>query len=578
MPSRTGPITGGAAGAVYALTVEGSAAGTPFAYRLNSHWSDDGAAFGAVSTAVSVQSSGRIELSGTLRDLAAPTGTVEITQLDFTREAYHLANAEPIRLRIDHGRISVQSFELTGQASRLSLRGEMTTSGETSLEARGEGDLAVLELIGPPVAGARGPFSIEATLRREARGSWQLAGRAMARDASLDIGLPVAFTKLSTDVRLTGSSIVVDALNGRAGGGHVAVHGSIDLNRGPALSWTLQDVGFTPARGFEARVTGKGTLSGEWSAPLLDGDVEVLNALYDRNIELEDLLGWVKEQLLPAPRTNLSASRQLMLNLRIYSRGGVFMDNDIGEVEVWLNLQLTGDATNPSVSGTVGILDGEVTVRGRKFIVTGGSIDFRDPHRINPVLNISAESQITTTDTDYVVSVAVTGTAEQPRVQFSAEDPSLTQNDVLGLVAFGQTSTQLQHSQRGAGSVGSLVLLPTGGVQKQFGELVGVDRFEVTAAQSRDTTAIEPRVTIGKDLTEQLRAVVWTQFGIQARRAVQLEYRVTRRFSLLGSWESETDASAGAFGGDVKFRFDFYRVPFSLLSAPSADSTQSDAR
>jgi autotransporter translocation and assembly factor TamB len=72
-------------------------------------------------------------------------------------------------------------------------------------------------------------------------------------------------------------------------------------------------------------------------------------------------------------------------------------------------------------------------------------------------------------------------------------------------------------------------------------------------------------VTIGKELSERLYASVWTSVGAQSRQAVQLEYRVTRRVSLLGTWESGTAETAGAFGGDVKFRMEFLRAPFSLL-------------
>jgi translocation and assembly module TamB len=232
---------------------------------------------------------------------------------------------------------------------------------------------------------------------------------------------------------------------------------------------------------------------------------------------------------------------------------------------MWLDLHLTGNASKPQLTGRIGILDGEVTFQGRTFTVTGGSVDFRDPQQLNPSLNISAESRINTPDTDYVVYVAVTGTADKPRVQFSSDAPGLSQNDVLSLVAFGKTGAQIQRDSTSTSPTATaLALLPTGAVEKRVSALLSVDRFEVTATQARDTGAIEPRVTVGKDLSDQLSAVAWTSFGVQARQGVSLDYRWTRRVSLIPSWESQTQSSAGAFGGDVRFRFEFRRVPFSL--------------
>jgi hypothetical protein len=55
---------------------------------------------------------------------------------------------------------------------------------------------------------------------------------------------------------------------------------------------------------------------------------------------------------------------------------------------------------------------------------------------------------------------------------------------------------------------------------------------------------------------------------------MQLEYQVTRRISLLSTWESRTQSQDEAFGGDVKFRYEFRTLPFSLWrTAPCPSPT-----
>ncbi|HVM97532.1 MAG TPA: translocation/assembly module TamB domain-containing protein, partial [Candidatus Acidoferrales bacterium] len=547
------------------------------AYSLNGKWAQTelGALIG-VDPELRLWSSGNLALNGSLATPAAVSGTIEISTLDLSRDAYHLSAERPIRLRVDHGRVGIEAFDLIAEESHITARGSFTVDGLFDVQAEGAGDMVLLELIGPPVQAARGPFSISASLRHEAGGNWKIAGTATLHSGTFDFGLPVAFTRVEAALRSVGTTVYVDDLSGRAGGGAFNVAGSIDLVRGPNLTWSLDGVSFSASRGFEARLQGKGEVRGAWSNVVVSGGVEVLNALYDRDIGLGDLLDWLRQQLVAMPRGHTASASAVAFDLKIYSDGGVFLDNNVAKGEMWVNLYLGGNAAKPALTGTIGILDGEVNFHGRKFTVTGGSIDFWDPNKINPSLNIAAESRISTTDTDYVVNVTVTGTADKPRILFNADDPSLSQNDVLSLVAFGKTTAQLQRdSTGGVNPASALAIVPTSAVTTPVGQFVGVDQFEVTAAQARDTGAIEPRVTIGKDLTEQLRAVVWTEFGIVARHAVQLEYRVTRRVSLLGSWESETSEGSGAFGGDIKFRFDFRRIPFSLRDTPPAESASS---
>lgn len=537
-------------------------------FSLRGEWKAlDLSPFLPAGAGLAVVTSGTMGARGTLSPWVLAAGEMEVPQFDVSRDAYAVRAAAPLRFRLADGTVRIEQFELESGETRLRVAGTLTPDGRVDLEANGKGDMVLLELMGDPVEAARGPFAVAVKVQRDG-GDWHLTGTAELDNASADLGLPISFEQTSARIRLQGSQVFVDKLEGRAGGGRFDVHGVVDLRQGPSLEWTLTDVGLNVADGLEARLKAKGGFEGSWEAMVLNGDIEILNALYDKDLELDALLDWLTKKLLPQVEVARGSDLPLRLNLLIYSRGGVYLDNNIAKGEMWLDLQVTGDVAKPQLGGRIGLLDGEVTFRGRTFSITSGSIDFRDPLKINPALNITAESRISTPDADYIVNVIVTGTAEKPRVQFSADAPGMSQNDVLSLVAFGKTGTQLQRESTGFNPAATaLALLPTGGVEKRVEQLLGVDRFEVSATQARDTGAIEPRVTVGKDLTDQFRAVVWSSFGVQARQAVQLEYRWTRRVSLLSSWESQTQSSAGAFGGDVKFRFEFRRVPFSVCGS-----------
>lgn len=507
-----------------------------------------------------------LNLSGDLSDLYSPSGTVRVSDFHLRRDVHVVEEVEPFVFELTRGRLAIRSLSLQYEDSRLSVSGAMSTNGDLQLEAHGQGDLVLLELFDLPIAAARGPFSIRAAASYSAGAGWNLDGEGKVEDVIVDLGLPLAFTRTHGAVVLRDDEIRIEGLEGRAGGGQFQLSGKIDLRNGPALEWKAEEVGFGAAEGLELKVTGHGRFAGTWERPLVSGSVEVLNALYDRNFDWADVLPWLLEQLAgrPLPRVR-TIERPIGLDFIVYSRGGVFVDNNLANLEAWLDLQIRGDTAGPVISGRVGFLDGEVFLRGRKFTITGGTVDFRDYYRNNPLINISAEGRVVSPETDYGITMIVSGTASNPRIQFNASDPTLSQTDVFSLATFGKTSAQLQREGGGVSAADALALVPTGEVEKRVGQLVGFDRFQVETVQSRSTGAIEPRVTIGKDLTDQLRALAWTSFGVESRHAVQLEYRMTRRISLLGAWESDTRSGAGAFGGDVKFRYEFRRIRFSLL-------------
>jgi autotransporter translocation and assembly factor TamB len=546
----------------------------PFPYTLAVQWNDaDLTKLLSDDASLVVVSSGALDLSGAVRSLQTSSGSLQVRRFDLRRDQAAVSAPQPIRVVLDRGQFRIESLALSADGARMSISGHGRVPAEIDIDVAGEGDLVLLEVVGRPFYSARGQFDVSAHVARSPAAGWRLRGRASLRNAALDLGLPVSFTDVNANFGLRGNNVLVEHLAGRAGGGEFSVAGRVHLRRGPVLTWALRDVSLSFPEWLEERISGNGRVYGGWKSLTVSGDVEVQNALYDKRLELTALLPWFKEQVAPAPRVGAPAV-EMRLDVRVRAPDGLFVDNNFAKAELAADLRIAGTAATPQLLGSVEVLNGEVTIGSRVFTISGGSAEFRDPRRINPILNFSAESQIVTAEEQYTVRVAVSGTADEPRVKFTADDPALSQNDVLSLVAFGKTTAQAQRESGGV-SVGDVFGLIPGeygtevrqGVRSWF----GVDRFEVEPAYVRNTGAVEPRVTIGKDITERLRALASSSFGAEGRNSMQLEYRVTGRISLLGTWESATQSEAGAFGGDIKFRYEFRRVPLSLFSTAPRD-------
>jgi translocation and assembly module TamB len=364
-----------------------------------------------------------------------------------------------------------------------------------------------------------------------------------------------------------GSLVRIERLAGRLGGGTFSLDGGVDVENGPDLGWRIAGVSGSLLPSLEQELSGKGTLRGAWNDLAVAGEVEVLRMLYDRNIEPKDFIPSFKRRLAPAdgePSPNV-----VRLDLRIHAPDDLHIDNNFARVEAMADLRLRGTTEHPKLDGRIDVLTGEVFFRDRTFDVVVGVVDFRPQLDLVADLNIAAETIVDTVDTSYGITVLISGTTENPQVVLSADDAGLTQTDIVSLITFGKTVAQLQQGGGGS-SMDALVGLVTGRVTDRVEggaqSFLRVDRVEIEPAFSSTTGAFEPQVKISKDFGDDLTASVATTLGVDLQRALHLEYHLTDRTSLLGSWDSESEGQVGAFGGGVKFRREFRRFPgFSLL-------------
>ena len=507
------------------------------------------------------------QAAGRLSPLQVDQGAAEVGLLEIRAATRVVRAARPVRIQLARGRISSSGaeFELPRGRATIAIGGQIDRGLEVSANGQSELEWVRDVFQVPGIVG--GSATASARLYYGRPTGWDVQGEFRCAGCSFERrGMP-ALSDVSAIVRLQGSELTEVNIVGSLGGGKFVVEGGGSLEVGPSLRWAVEDAALEGAHGWEASVDAHGTVAGTWAKPLVSGDVIIQRAEYSRDVQLVDLLRWIQEKIVaPAePRAQRTPAVPVVLDLKVYSTGGVFIENNVADVELWVDTWLSGPANDPQIGGKVGVLGGEVKFQGRTFTLDFGKIEFRDPLSTDPDLELAGETEIRTPSADYLVVARVEGTASAPRVQLTADDPTLTQADLVALVLFGRTRGELQGGGGSFSPVGAaLALLPTGAVQQPVTQWLGIDRFEVGASQTADSSTLEPKVTIGKALTDQLHAVLWTTVGSLTRQAVQLEYRIGRRVSLLGSWESGTTTAAGAFGGDVKFRVEAYRVPFSL--------------
>jgi translocation and assembly module TamB len=202
-----------------------------------------------------------------------------------------------------------------------------------------------------------------------------------------------------------------------------------------------------------------------------------------------------------------------------------------------------GTTTAPILFGAVETTEGQLIFRKQRFTITSASARFTDPRRVDPVLDVQAEARIQT----YDVTLRMSGRSENLEIRL-ASSPSLPEEDILSLIAFGTTREQLARGGAGAvaGEMAGLI------VQDLFGLSVGegagpVDIFEMETTEREGRT-----VRVGKRLGDRT-TVLYSQ-GIENtdERRLRLEYEVVGPLVVAGEQNFR-----GGFGADVLVRLRF---------------------
>ena len=76
------------------------------------------------------------------------------------------------------------------------------------------------------------------------------------------------------------------------------------------------------------------------------------------------------------------------------------VENNLARLVASADLQLRGTYDRPLLFGRAEVDRGEVTFEGRRYLVTRGNIDFTNPTRIEPFLDVEAETRVRVPRTD----------------------------------------------------------------------------------------------------------------------------------------------------------------------------------
>ena len=197
------------------------------------------------------------------------------------------------------------------------------------------------------------------------------------------------------------------------------------------------------------------------------------------------------------------------------------------------NLHLRGTLAEPSLLGRISITEGSANIAGTRYDLQHGEIDFNNPLRIQPTIDLNATARVE----DYDISLGLHGTPDKMAVSYRS-DPPLPESDVIALLAIGRTGNQQrlytqQQEQSGTNTDallgGALNYTMSSRVQRLFGaSSVKLDPNYLGALGNATS-----RVIVEEQLGRNLTLTYATNVNTTSQQLIQAEVAINRHVSLL---------------------------------------------
>ena len=492
--------------------------------------------------------SGRLTLTGPLKDPAELSVEVAFPQFDLSLATYQLKNLNPLRLSYKAGLLTLDQLSLSGEESELQIRGTIDLGGSRSIHLEMEGTMNLLVMNSFLPSGAMaGQVQLEMVI------AGPLSEPRIVGIAELEEGflvhplLPTTLFDAEGSLRFTANQVSLDSFSSNTIFGTVNAEGGIFLEGLTPTRWQINVFGnglrLEYPRNLISTIDVDLDLLKSDSSELISGAVYVRAAEYNQDISIPQLISrYAQSEIASLPTT---AAPEVALDITVEAYQSLRATNNLADLVASADLNARGTLQNPVILGTVTIDSGQLFLENNDYEISRGIVNFNDPRRTRPVVNMEGQTEIR----EFTISVIVQGPLDQLEFTFRS-DPPLPTASIVSLLAIGQTQEEiLGFGGQSQSEVGTLAVYGAGAVlSKSLGErletrtsrLFGFEKFSIDPFLFGSERNPGARITLGKQLTSDLSVNYSTDLSSdQQGQLVVFEYKVTDWLTAVGTRDQD---------------------------------------
>ncbi len=509
---------------------------------------------------------GRTALVLTLGRTLQADGKADFTEFELGTPQGTVHAVEPVWIAFTDSSIEFRRgrFEAPG-GTDFTLLGDFGAD-RLDLDVHGTADLALVLGLVPaslPRTSGKLEFGARVTGTLDAP---QLVGTAHLREGRLTVGEPYGdVANVDAELTLTPSQVSIDRCSAQFLGGNVRVDGVVALERFAPQRYDLgvDFGGLTYKLTSTLPMSFDGTLRVTGAQPdfrpLVAGDVYVTRLAYTDPIRLGMSLSSLGRSEVETIPTFRPEDDYVRFDVRLHGEG-LSVRNNLIEASFHID-----DATQPfrlvgtnqlfGLVGAVVIDHGQMRFRRSVFDVTRGVVTFDSPWKVDPRFDVVAETEVR----DWRITLTASGRRNDLRL-ITTSDPDLSEDDIVLLLTVGMTREEAELLGAEGAAAGALaeVFDEALGVSERVGRYVPIfDQMRLTTEYSPRTGRSEPRIAIGKRISDQARIEASSALTDTRDFRAVFSYEVTDQLSLEGVYDNNNDQQFGNVGADVRWRIEF---------------------
>jgi translocation and assembly module TamB len=469
-----------------------------------------------------------------------------------------LENVGPVHFHSSRENLQIEPATFHGTDTNVQIGGTVAFSGQKPLNMHLNGTLD-LRLLASFVPGLTAGGTAQANAIFE--GSLdhpRITGRIHVENASARLAdFPLGLSAIKGDFIFDATRLFFENLTAQAGGGTLHLSGALNYADRPVryeINARSEDTRIRYPEGMSWLVAGSLRLSGTTNGAVLSGRVTVERVTLTQGLEAAGVLVSRKEGI-SSPSASSPFLRNLQFDVEAVSAPEARMEWPGAELEAEASLRVRGTSEHPILLGHIHVLSGNLLFHGNRYQVARGDINFANPFRLDPDINVEA----TTTIQQYEITLNFTGLASKLTLAYRS-DPPLPSNDIVTLLALGQTSSEGTLRSGGTsqtGTAGASTLLSEA-VSSQVGgrleKLFGITNFRVDPGlTSVGSTGTEQnaaaRVTVQQRVARNFTITYVSNVGSTQQQVIQVEYNLNRNISIVALRDYN-----GTFGIDIKIK------------------------
>jgi translocation and assembly module TamB len=501
--------------------------------------------------------SGQTELHATVRgplaEKAKVEAHVEVPNLALNYKQFQLGATKPIRVDYQNGTATLQPVSIRGTGTTIDAQAvvPVTTPKAATFLVKGNIDLKIAELLVPGLT-SNGQIQLDVDSRRFGAGS-NLSGQIKIVNASLHtVDSPVGLDHANGAINVTQSKLEIASFEGQMGGGTINASGAVAYR--PAVQFQLSvaanNIRVRYPEGVRVILASNLALTGNPQASTVSGQVKIEHISFTPDFDI----GTFTSQFSGASTdsgTPGSLTQSMKLNIAVESTSQMNLASSQVSLSGDANLHVVGTSAVPVILGRANLTGGEIFIAGNRYQLRSGTIDFNNPVRTEPVLNL----QVLTTIEQYNITLGLHGPLEKLETTYTS-DPALPPVDIIHLIATGTTQTAANAAPSTPPVLGAESLLASqvsSKVSGQIAKLAGLSQLQIDPNLGTDNGQNPgARIAIQQRVTSSLLVTYATDVTSTQRQAIQLEYKFNPRWSVTGTRDQN-----GGFGVDGKYRKDF---------------------